>query len=248
MKLFILFISLLSSLTPSVSFAEQAAKLPSISIDFNGILGSGSLEMVKIILMVTIFSLAPAILVMMTSFTRIVVVLYFLRQALSTQQVPSNQLIVGLSIFLSIFVMAPTFSSIHESAVVPYTSKKISQEEAIKLAEIPVRDFMLSQTREKDLSLFVELSGQKSIKDQSDIKTWMLIPAFIISELKTAFQIGFVLYLPFLIIDMVVASVLMAMGMMMLPPFMISLPFKILLFVLVDGWELVIGSLVRSFG
>ena len=248
MRFFLLITFLLVFLTPFGVFAAEASKMSSISIDFNGITDSGSIEIVKIILMITIFSLAPAILIMMTSFTRIVVVLYFLRQALSTQQVPSNQLIIGLSIFLSIFVMAPTFSNIHESAIVPYMGKKISQEQAIRKAEVPIRDFMLSQTRERDLSLFVNLSGEKSIKNEDDIKTWMLIPAFIISELKTAFQIGFVLYLPFLIIDMVVASVLMAMGMMMLPPIMVSLPFKILLFVLVDGWELVIGSLVRSFG
>ena len=248
MRVFFLAISFFTFLFPVIILAETLDKLPSINIALSEGSKSGSMEIVKIILMLTVFSLAPAILIMMTSFTRIVVVLSFLRQALSTQQMPSNQLIVGLSIFLSIFVMAPTFSNIHETAVKPYMDQKISQEEALLKAEVPLRDFMLSQTRERDLSLFINLSGEEKIQNENDIKTWMLIPAFIISELKTAFQIGFVLYLPFLIIDMVVASVLMAMGMMMLPPVMVSLPFKLLLFVLVDGWELVIGSLVRSFG
>ena len=184
----------------------------------------------------------------MTWFTRIVVVLSFLGQALSTQSMPPNQLIIGLSLFLSFFVMAPVFTQINDKSVTPYLNEKISQADAIRNAEGPLRVFMFSQTRVKDLELFIELAKVEKPKNKDGIPTWVLIPAFVVSELKTSFQIGFMLYLPFLIIDMVVASVLMAMGMMMLPPVVISLPFKLLLFVLVDGWELVVGSLVRSFG
>lgn len=203
---------------------------------------------VRILIMMTVLSLAPAILIMMTSFTRIVVVLSFLRQALSTQNMPPNQLIIGLSLFLSFFVMAPVWQEINTNSIQPYMEEKIDQSTAISRAEIPMREFMFKQTREKDLMLFVEMAKMKQPKTKAEVPTWVLIPAFMISELKTAFQIGFMLYLPFLIIDMVVASVLMAMGMMMLPPVVISLPFKLLLFVLVDGWELVVGSLVKSFG
>jgi len=184
----------------------------------------------------------------MTSFTRIVVVLSFIRQALGTQQMPPNQLIVGLSLFLSFFVMAPTWKAVSSNALEPYLNEKISQSVAFEKAETPLRDFMFTQTREKDLELFLSLSKEIKPKSKSEVPTFVLIPSFIISELKTAFQIGFMLYLPFLVLDMVVASVLMAMGMMMLPPATISLPFKLLLFVLVDGWDLVVGSLVKSFG
>jgi flagellar biosynthetic protein FliP len=203
---------------------------------------------VRILVLFTVLSLAPAILMMMTSFTRIVVVLSFLRQALSTQNMPPNQLIIGLSLFLTFFVMAPVWQEINEISITPYMEEKIDQATAISRAEAPMREFMFKQAREKDLMLFLELARVKQVKARKDVPTWVLIPAFMVSELKTAFIIGFMLYLPFLIIDMVVASVLMAMGMMMLPPVVISLPFKLLLFVLVDGWELVIGSLVRSFG
>ncbi|MGZ3710994.1 MAG: flagellar type III secretion system pore protein FliP [Bdellovibrionota bacterium] len=203
---------------------------------------------VRILILFTVLSLAPAILVMMTSFTRIVVVLSFLRQALSTQNMPPNQLIIGLSLFLTFFVMAPVFQEINEKSLTPYMEEKIDQGTALARAEGPIREFMFKQTREKDLMLFLELGKVKKVATRKDVPTFVLIPSFMVSELKTAFQIGFMLYLPFLIIDMVVASVLMAMGMMMLPPVVISLPFKLLLFVLVDGWELVIGSLVRSFG
>lgn len=202
----------------------------------------------RILILFTVLSLAPAILIMMTSFTRIVVVLSFLRQALSTQNMPPNQLIIGLSLFLSFFVMAPVFQEINTRSLGPYMDEKIDQSTAIARAEAPLREFMFKQTREKDLMMFLEMARVQKPQTRKDVPTWVLIPAFMVSELKTAFQIGFMLYLPFLIIDMVVASVLMAMGMMMLPPVVISLPFKLLLFVLVDGWELVIGSLVRSFG
>jgi flagellar biosynthetic protein FliP len=223
--------------------------LPSLSLSFaNSQKPADTVAVLRIIIMLTVLSLAPAILIMMTSFTRIVVVLSFVRQALGTQQMPPNQLIVGLALFLSFFVMAPTWNAMTKNAIEPYLNEKIDQQTALDRAEAPLRDFMFSQTREKDLELFLSLSKGAKPKSRADVPTYVLVPSFVISELKTAFQIGFMLYLPFLVLDMVVASVLMAMGMMMLPPVVISLPFKLLLFVLVDGWELVVGSLVRSFG
>ncbi len=239
---------LLGILFLGTAVSAQGVKIPSINISMADGKPADMVAAIKIIIMLTILSLAPAILIMMTSFTRIVVVLSFLRQALSTQHMPPNQIIIGLALFLSFFVMAPVFSDINDKAIKPYMDKKIDQSSAIKNAEMPLRKFMFSQTRERDLVLFLDLAKVKNAKKKKDVPTWVLIPAFIISELKMAFQIGFMLYLPFLIIDMVIASVLMAMGMMMLPPVVISLPFKLLLFVLVDGWELVTGSLVRSFG
>jgi flagellar biosynthesis protein FliP len=202
----------------------------------------------KIFALLTILGLAPSILIMMTSFVRIIIVLSFLRQAIGTQVLPPNQLLVGLALFLTTFIMAPVWKGIHEEALSPYLDNKISQREAIGYAEAKIRSFMFAQTRDKDLGLFIKLSKTEAPKKKADVETYLLIPAFMISELKTAFQIGFLIYVPFLIIDMVVASILMAMGMMMLPPVIISLPFKLILFVLVDGWQLVIGSLVRSFG
>ncbi|HHT62344.1 MAG: flagellar type III secretion system pore protein FliP [Bacillota bacterium] len=212
-----------------------------ITFDF----GTGSV--IEILLLVTILSLVPAILVLMTSFTRIVVVLAFVRNALGTQQLPPNQVIIGLALFLTFFVMMPTFTQINTNALQPYLAQEISREEAIRQAEGPLRTFMFKQTREKDLELFVGMSGLERPQTYGDIPTYVLIPAFVISELKTAFQMGFALFIPFMIIDMVVASALMSMGMMMLPPMMISLPFKILLFVLVDGWHMVVESLIVSF-
>lgn len=223
--------------------------LPSLSLSFvNSDKPQDVVGVLRIIMMLTVLSLAPAILIMMTSFTRIVIVLSFLRQALGTQQMPPNQIIVGLSLFLSFFVMAPTIKTINSTALEPYLAGQMEQSVAFANAEAPIREFMFKQTREKDLELFLSLSKEKKPETREQVPTWVLVPSFIISELKTAFQIGFMLYLPFLVLDMVVASVLMAMGMMMLPPVLISLPFKLLLFVLVDGWELIVGSLVRSFG
>ncbi len=229
---------------------SSGVSLPSLSLSFgqNGQKPQDVVSVLRILMMLTVLSLAPAILIMMTSFTRIVVVLSFLRQALGTQQMPPNQLIIGLSLFLSFFIMAPTFKSIASTAVEPYMEEKIDQKTAIERAEAPLREFMFAQTREKDLELFLSLSKEAKPNNRTEVSTYVLIPAFVISELKTAFQIGFMIYLPFLVLDMVVASVLMAMGMMMLPPAVISLPFKLLLFVLIDGWELVVGSLVKSFG
>ncbi|MGE0919058.1 flagellar type III secretion system pore protein FliP [Trichlorobacter lovleyi] len=203
---------------------------------------------IQIFLLLTVLSLAPSLLIMTTSFTRIVVVLSFLRTALGTQQAPSNQIILALSLFLTFFIMTPVWQQINHDAYQPYKAGTLSQEQAFEKAVQPVRKFMLSQTREKDLGLFVSLSKQARPKNADDIPTLTIVPAFMISELRTAFQIGFLIYIPFIVVDMVVASVLMSMGMMMLPPVMISLPFKILLFVLVDGWGLVISSLVKSFG
>ncbi|RNC29555.1 MAG: Flagellar biosynthetic protein FliP [Candidatus Dichloromethanomonas elyunquensis] len=202
---------------------------------------------VQLFLLITVLSLAPAILVLMTSFTRIAVVLSFVRNALGTQQLPPTQVIIGLSLFLTFFVMMPTFTELNSSALQPYLKSEITKEQALGNAEQPLRTFMFKQTREKDLELFVSLSQQERPKTYGDIPTYVLIPAFVISELKTAFQMGFAIFIPFMIIDMIVASTLMSMGMMMLPPMMISLPFKILLFILVDGWHLVVQSLVASF-
>jgi flagellar biosynthetic protein FliP len=201
----------------------------------------------SIFVIISLLSLLPAVLVMLTSFTRIVVVLSLLRHGLGAQQIPPNPVIIGLSLFLTLFVMSPTINAININAVQPYSEKKITITEAFHRAEFPIKNFMLKQTRQKDIALFVKLSKEKAPAQPIDIPLKVLIPAFAISELKTAFEIGFLIFLPFLVIDMVVASILLSMGMMMLPPVMISLPFKLLLFVLVDGWNLLIGSIVRTF-
>jgi len=210
--------------------------------------GPGDMSvLLQIVLILTVLSLAPAILMLMTSFTRLAVVFAFLRHALGTQQTPSNQIIAGLALFLTFFIMMPVWQKINSKALQPYLNEEISQEVALKEAITPIRQFMFRQTREKDLALMVKMAGREKPNNPADIPTSVLIPAFVISELKTAFIIGFVLYVPFLIIDMVVASVLLSMGMMMLPPILISLPFKLMLFVLVDGWHLIVGSMVKSF-
>lgn len=201
----------------------------------------------QVVALMTILSLAPSIMVMMTSFTRIVVVLNFLKQALGTQNAPPNQVVMGLSLFLTFFVMAPTWTKINEEAFQPYLAKQIDYGTAMDKSLAPMRDFMLRQTGEKELALMVRMSKLPNPKNVNELKMTTIIPAFILSELKTAFIIGFLIYIPFLVIDMVVASVLMAMGMMMLPPPMISLPMKLILFVLVDGWTLVVQQLVLSF-
>ncbi|MBR0285318.1 MAG: flagellar type III secretion system pore protein FliP [Selenomonadaceae bacterium] len=201
----------------------------------------------QVMAVLTIVSLAPAILIMTTSFVRIVVVIGFLRNALSTQNVPPNQVVVALSLFLTFYIMSPYWSQANEQGIQPYLNGQITQEEALENTVAPVREFMFRQTRESDLALFVNLSDAERPETQEDVSTFALIPAFVISELKTAFQLGFMIYIPFIVIDMIVASTLMSMGMMMLPPVMISLPFKILLFVMVDGWHLLIRSLIVSF-
>jgi flagellar biosynthesis protein FliP len=202
---------------------------------------------VKMLLLLTVLSLAPSILILMTCFTRIIIVLSFVRTALATQQMPPNQVLVGLSLFLTFFIMAPTFQEVNEQALTPLFNEEINLEQAYERAAGPFKDFMSAHTRQKDLALFLEYSGAETPESVQDIPLTALVPAFAISEIKTAFQIGFMIFIPFLVIDMVVASVLMSMGMMMLPPVMISLPFKILLFVLVDGWYLVVKSLLQSF-
>ncbi|HGY55136.1 MAG TPA: flagellar biosynthesis protein FliP [Caldithrix abyssi] len=231
---------------PVVAEAQNA--LPKISVQVDK--SSDPQDLVptlQIIFLLTILSLAPSILIMMTSFTRIIVVFHFLRQSLATQTVPSNQILVGLALFITFFIMKPVIDEINDNALQPYLNKQISQQEAIEKAQIPLRKFMLKQTREKDLKLFIDLRGGDKPKTANDISFATLIPAFIISELRTAFQIGFLLYLPMLIIDLIVGSVLLSMGMMMLPPVMIAMPFKLLLFVLVDGWYLMVESLVKGF-
>lgn len=203
--------------------------------------------LIQILLIFTVISIAPSILIMMTSFVRIVVVLSFLRTSMGLTTEPPNQVIVGLSLFLTLFVMAPVISKVYKTAYLPYSAGTIGMKKAYKVGIKPVRAFMLRQTRIKDLELFVKMAKIKKVKSPEDVPTYVIIPAFIVSELTTAFEISFLIYLPFLIIDLVVSSLLMSMGMLMLPPTMISLPFKLMLFVMVNGWYLVIGSLVQSF-
>jgi len=234
--------------TPQLSVAA-GLPIPSFQI---GVGQAESPEDVAVVLQViallTVLSLAPAIMILMTSFTRIVIVFQFLRQAMGAQQSPPNQVIVGLALFMTFFIMAPVWQQVYTDALGPYMDEEISITTALERAQEPVKKFMMANTREKDLALFVGASGQQRPQSREDISLLTLVPAFVISELKTAFIIGFVLYVPFLVIDMVTASVLLSMGMMMLPPVMISLPFKLMLFVLVDGWNLVAGSMMKSFG
>lgn len=209
---------------------------------------SATARIVQLILLLTVLSLAPSILVMMTSFTRIVVVLSFLRSALGLQQTPPNAVIIGLALFLTAFIMGPTFETSYQQGIAPLIDNEISEEEAFERSVAPLEGFMLSQVREQDLALFVDIAKVDGLEAPEDTPLRVLIPAFMITELRRAFEIGFLLFVPFLIIDMVIASVLMSMGMMMLPPVIISLPFKLIFFVLVDGWYLVAGSLIQSFG
>lgn len=231
------------------SQALAQVTLPSVNLGFKTTDNPNEIvSAVKLVLMMTVLTLAPAILIMMTSFTRIIIVLSFLRQAIGVQQMPPNQLLVGLALFLTFFVMGPSFTEMNTKGIQPYIAGKISQDKAIDETLAPLRKFMFNQTRPQDLSLFVRLGKIATPKTLADVPTMVLVPAFVISELKTSFQIGFIIFLPFLVIDMVTASVLMAMGMMMMPPAVVSLPLKIMLFVLVDGWSLIIGSMVNSFG
>ncbi len=226
----------------------HAAGLPTLSINLgNSDNPQDWFTGLKIIAAMTVLALAPSILVMMTAFTRILVVFAFLRQALGTQQAPPNQILVGLALFMTIFIMTPVWHKIDATALTPYLNKEISQPVAFKRAEAPLRDFMLRQTREDDLLLFLHAAHEKKPATSAQTPMQILIPAFVISELRTAFEIGFLIYIPFVVLDLVVASVLMSMGMMMLPPVMISLPLKIILFVLVDGWHLITATLIQSF-
>ena len=225
-----------------------AQGLPKISLQVEDAEQGGDAAVsLQIIFLLTILSLAPSILIMMTSFTRIVVVLSFLRTAMGTQQMPPNQLMIGLSLFLTFFVMAPVWERVNDEAIQPLIEEEIPYKEALDRGMEPMREFMMKQTRQQDMALFVRLARISQPRNREDIPNSVLIPSFIIGELRLAFQIGFILFIPFLVIDLVVASILLSMGMMMLPPIMVSLPFKILLFVLVDGWNLVVQSLVSSF-
>jgi len=232
------------------SFAEAAplVPIPNVSIGVQEASSPKDVALsLQILLTLTVLTLAPSILIMMTSFTRILVVLSFLRSALATQQMPPNQVLVGLALFITFFTMSPYLEQVNKQGLQPYLAGTIDQETAITAALQPMRTFMFKQTRERDLSLFVNLSEGPRPNSPEEVPTMILIPSFIISELKTAFQIGFLIYIPFIVIDMVVASTLMSMGMMMVPPAMISLPFKLLLFILVDGWHLIVSSLIASF-
>ncbi|MCX7779282.1 MAG: flagellar type III secretion system pore protein FliP [Negativicutes bacterium] len=243
MVLFILFV-----LLPSEVNAVPLVPVPNINIGVEAANNPKDVALsLQILLTLTVLSLAPSILIMMTSFTRIIVVLSFLRGALATQQMPPNQVLIGLALFLTFFTMSPYLEQVNKQALQPYLAGKITQEAALDEAMKPMRSFMFKQTRENDIALFVNLSEGERPNSTDDIPTATLIPAFVISELKTAFQIGFLIYIPFIVIDMVVASTLMSMGMMMVPPVMISLPFKLLLFILVDGWHLIVRSLITSF-
>lgn len=223
--------------------------IPKIAFDIDEAKSTKDVALsLQILFLLTILSLAPAIIMMMTSFTRIVIVLDFVRRALSLQQMPPNQIIVGLAIFLTVFVMSPTLIEINDNALQPYLKGKINNEQFFDKGMEPLRVFMFKQTRKKDIALFIDLAKLKKPKNQDEVPTYCLIPAFMISELKRSFEMGIYLFIPFMVIDMIIASALMAMGMIMLPPVMISLPFKIILFVLVDGWNLLVYELVRSFG
>jgi len=237
---------LLLLLTPTMAVAVN---LPTLSLGVSDATTPAEVSTaLQVLFVLTILSVTPAILLMTTAFTRIIIVLGFVRQAMGTQNTPPNQVLLGLALFLTFFVMAPTFNEINTAALQPYMEETITQQEAFERSVEIMRDFMFSQVREEELQLFIEITREEQPADKKDLSTMILIPAFMLSELKLAFQMGFMIYVPFLVIDMLVASVLMSMGMMMLPPIIISLPFKLLLFVLVDGWQLVVGSLMKSFG
>lgn len=236
-------------LFPLAALAQQAPSVPSLSLSLSSAQAEPEKVAValEIMALLTVLSLAPAIVLTVTSFTRIIIVFHFLRQAMGTQQMPPNQVLASLAIFMTVVIMMPTGRTINDTALQPYLKEEIGYDVALERAETPLRAFLFKHTREKDLSVFFSITGLERPKNKSDVPTMILVPAYVISELKTGFQIGFLIYIPFLILDMVVASILLSMGMMMLPPVMVSLPFKILLFVMVDGWNLIIGSLVNSF-
>jgi len=239
---------LMLSAAPLSAAPTNTGLAGNININLDGSNGKQSFSVpMQIALFLTLLSFIPALLISVTSFTRIVIVFHFLRQALGTAETPSNQIMIGLTLFLTFFIMSPVGEQINREALQPMMGGSISQTEALDRAIKPLRGFMLKYTREKDLALFLSIAKKPQPRNADDIPTTVLIPAFMISELKTAFQVGFVLFLPFLLIDMVVATVLLSMGMMQLPPVMVSMPFKILLFIMVDGWNLVVGSLVKSF-
>jgi flagellar biosynthesis protein FliP len=238
---------LVAAVAAGVAFVEPAAA-QSFTMDLGDQTGTATGKIIQIVVLITVLSLAPSILVMVTSFTRIVIVLSLMRTAMGTQQTPPNQVLVSLALFLTLFVMMPTFQAVYDQGVKPLIEGEIEEMEAVERAVVPVREFMMRHVRERDLALFTDFANlpDEQVRDEMPIR--VLIPAFMISELRRAFEIGFLVFIPFLIIDMVVASVLMSMGMMMLPPIIIAMPFKIVFFVLVDGWYMIVGSLVQSFG
>ncbi|UUO23094.1 flagellar type III secretion system pore protein FliP [Colwellia sp. M166] len=248
-KIVTFFVTILSFLLISnTSFAADDLSLSALTLTTNP---DGSQEYsitLQILIFMTALSFIPAAVIMMTSFTRIVVVMAILRQAFGLQQTPSNQVIIGITLFMTLFIMTPVYNQINERAIQPYLQDQLTSVEAINKAKVPLRAFMLEQTRIKDLDTLAQMAGITKVDKPTDLPMTVIIPAFVISELKTAFQIGFMLFIPFLIIDLVVASILMAMGMMMLSPMIVSLPFKLMLFVLIDGWNLVIGTLATSYG
>lgn len=244
-----LLVKLLLALTLPVlsGFASAQDGLPIVNMT-SGADGEVQYSLtLQLLALMTVLTLLPSLLLMMTSFVRIIIVMSLLRQALGTAQTPPNQVLLGLALFLTIFIMSPVLSAVYEEAITPYSQDQISLDTAIETAQVPIRNFMLNQTRETDIAMFAEIAGNDDIKDPADVPFATLVPAFITSELKSAFSIGFLIYIPFVVIDLVVASVLMSMGMMMLSPMMISMPFKLMLFVLVDGWTLIMGSLASSF-
>ncbi len=243
------FLFLLIVCSSETLFAQQPIVLPKIAVDVGRSSNPRDVSTtLQILALMTVLSLAPALMIMTTAFTRIIIVFHFLKQALGTAQMPPSQIIIGLAMFLTFFIMAPTWNKVNTEALQPYLNGKLQQDVAYYKGIEPIRQFMFRQTREKDLALFVKLANIERPEKRDDIPTLVLVPAYAISELRAGFIIGFVIFIPFLIIDVVVSTILMSMGMMMLPPMMISLPFKILLFILVDGWNLLIGSLMQSFG
>lgn len=244
-RLIFLFLFLLAASVAANAASAAPSPSPSPSLDLAKAATSGSLP-VQVVVLLTLLSFIPAILISMTCFTRLIVVFHFLRQALGTQETPNNQVLIGLALFLTLFVMSPVMSRVNREALQPMMAGQLTQTEAVERALVPFRAYMLKHTRERDLALFLRMSGQTSINTADDVPTTALVPAYMISELKTAFQIGFVLFIPFLVIDMAVSSVLLSMGMMQLPPVIVSMPLKLLLFVMVDGWYLIVGSLVKG--
>ena len=244
----IVFAVFLALLAPVALAADDPLQISAITLATNAAGQQEYSVSLQILLIMTALSFIPAFVMLMTSFTRIIIVFSILRQALGLQQTPSNQILIGLAMFLTLFIMAPTLNAINDRAVQPYMAERITQQQALEQSVAVMRDFMFSQVQESELQLFIEITKEEQPENPKEVSTLILVPAFMLSELKRAFQMGFMIYVPFLVIDMLVSSVLMAMGMMMLPPIVISLPFKLLLFVLVDGWQLVVGSLMQSFG
>jgi flagellar biosynthesis protein FliP len=239
---------LMVAVVSNVPAQSKTLPIPKISLEIGKATNPEDVSVtLQILFLMTVLSLAPALLILTTAFTRIIIVLHFLKQAMGTPQMPPPQILLGLAMFLTFFVMAPVWEKVNTDAIQPYMNKKMSMTDAYDKAVVPLKDFMFKQTREEDLALFVKMSGMNKPATRNDVPLQVLVPSFAISELRIGFQMGFVLFVPFLIIDLVVASILMSMGMMMLPPSMVSLPFKILLFILVDGWHLIIGSLISSF-